>query len=97
MPRRAAVRARAGDGHIAHGAFGGREGIRCAVACRARLCDAPCDKENHHSSLLAFVTLRLVTTVSPHSILSSPSGASGPWRPQFLFQEPARGAIVPVA
>ena len=65
---------------IAHGAFGGREGIRCAVGAAVRR--AVTRKITTHPSP-AFVTLRLVTTVSPHSILSSPLGTSGPWRPQF--------------
>jgi hypothetical protein len=52
---------------IAHGAFGGREGIRCAVGAAVRR--AVTRKTTTHPSP-AFVTLRLVTTVSPHSILS---------------------------
>ena len=51
---------------IAHGAFGGREGIRCAVGAAVRR--AVTRKITTHPSP-AFATLRLVTTASPHSIL----------------------------
>jgi hypothetical protein len=72
------VRARAGDGHRPRGIRRPRgHSVRCRRGCATRR-----DKENHHSSVTRVRHHRLVTTVSPQSILSSPSGASGPWRPQ---------------
>ena len=73
------VRARAGDDHRPRRI---RRPRGHSVRCRAAVRRAVTRKITTHPSP-AFVTLRLVTTVSPHSILSSPLGTSGPWRPQF--------------